>query len=352
MLHNHEEDAMTKKNQEEHPWLFDIYNLEFPSYREELHINGYIFRRVKNYKTRFLALQHCVSCLSEFQQEINQGSLQVTATVQVPISEKGAVFRSGDLGSTELDDILLLLSILTRRDVFSVRKRCKSGLMRIPHLPEGAIVFNSPHCYPAGGIARVSMPRLKTESDLGHGHYDGALEHGITAILELTRSTEWRTRYNEGHFLTLFNLGMSNTSLEGQFTLCWTIWEHLFAVLNRNELEPHVIRNIRAEQKIQFIFSELFQLQDMESLKLRVKPLVRARNRLVHNGFFPEDNEQEQEWHKDAAVLFVELTERVVVRILEIGEAANHLNTIERLERWLKGERPDIPGDILSATGD
>ncbi len=64
-------------------------------------------------------LQHLVPVYSEFDRPINTGAHAITAEVEVPAKEKKPVLEWGDKNATALDDILLLLSVFTLRDVFA-----------------------------------------------------------------------------------------------------------------------------------------------------------------------------------------------------------------------------------------
>lgn len=98
---------------------FDIYNLEFRHRCFEMTIGGYRFTRVDDYEERLQGLQHLVSGVSEFSISANTGSHQITARLTPPDPEPPAVLPwSGD-ATTALDDLTLLLSILTGRQVFA-----------------------------------------------------------------------------------------------------------------------------------------------------------------------------------------------------------------------------------------
>lgn len=317
----------------------DVFNLEFPAHCHELHIGEHRFSRVQNYRDRVLGLQHWINSQHEFRKVPNQGSHQQTAQVTSSKPDSAAILLSSQPHANELDDILLLLSIVTQRDVFCLPAPAQIGGDDADDLPS-ALLFRDPRHFHAGGIVKVSIPYEKSNADSSSPSWNFGLEKGLNSAFSLTRSAEWRQRFADGHFISIFRNAIGTPNADARFTLCWTMWEHLFAVLNRRWLEPKT--RINARQKILFVFSDVLQVEDTERLKKRVDDLVNARNRLVHFGFLPANDEKSPKWYGDMARLFVELSEMVVVKALQLGEPANHLNTIERLESWLEGKRPVI----------
>ena len=104
-----------------------IFNLEFPPYVYEIQVGDYSFKRIPNYKEAFDKMMHLVdSSGSEFQTKVQVGSHQITAVVQLPIKEKKAVL-SWQSPLKQLDDILLLFSIFTDRNVFKKDWPDKNG---------------------------------------------------------------------------------------------------------------------------------------------------------------------------------------------------------------------------------
>ena len=97
-----------------------VYNFIFPHGCKKLSIDGYVFRRVDEYIERVQSLQHLITSFSEFDRPMNTGTHAVTAFVDLPLKENKPVIEWGDKNATALDDILLLLSIFTLRDVFAI----------------------------------------------------------------------------------------------------------------------------------------------------------------------------------------------------------------------------------------
>jgi len=97
-----------------------IYNLEFPPFIEELKIGDYTFRRIDNYEYAFNNMMHLVNSEgSEFNTKVQTGNHQITATVNIPRKEQRCSLPwESDAKYTQLDDILLLLTIFTGRSVF------------------------------------------------------------------------------------------------------------------------------------------------------------------------------------------------------------------------------------------
>ena len=89
---------------------------------------------------------------------------------------------------------------------------------------------------------------------------------------------------------------MTPLIIETSFILCWTIWEHLFALhnVNLNDKEIHIISGY---DKIKYIAKEYNVVKDLSSKTNRIKKLCECRNRIIHVGKFPEDNKK-----KDASL--------------------------------------------------
>ena len=104
-----------------------VYNIIFPHGCRQLPILGYTFRRTSDYVERVQSLQHLISVFSEFDQRIKTGTHAITAVVDIPPTEKKPVIDWQDKHATALDDILLLLSIFTFRDVFAVNTPVADG---------------------------------------------------------------------------------------------------------------------------------------------------------------------------------------------------------------------------------
>ena len=96
-----------------------IYNLEFPAYVDRLVINGYRFERILTYVDRVRSLQHTVTHISEIEVQANYGTNAITAEVTTPDPEPPARLEWGKSSATQLDDILLILSLFTMRHVWA-----------------------------------------------------------------------------------------------------------------------------------------------------------------------------------------------------------------------------------------
>lgn len=125
---------MNKKN---------VYNLEFPIYCKQLNIGRYVFKRVKDYEKRIKSLQHLTEVHSEYSISRNTGSHSITAFVEIPTKQKKAVLPWAKNNPTALDDILLLLSIFTGRDLF---------------LEQPGVIIADPRQYQWGGSLGPSIP--------------------------------------------------------------------------------------------------------------------------------------------------------------------------------------------------
>lgn len=82
-----------------------VYNLEFPSWCQELTVFGYRFTRVEDYKEKYLSLQRIVEGSdSEFSIKANTGQHAHTAYVELPKNEEEPVLEWADKKVTALDD--------------------------------------------------------------------------------------------------------------------------------------------------------------------------------------------------------------------------------------------------------
>ena len=298
-----------------------IYNLEFPSWCPAMIIHGYKFTRAEDYVEKVSRLQHLVSAHSEFRILPTMGENVITAYVDLPEQEDKAVLEWSNPAATALEDVLLLLSIFSGRDVFLAKSDETDG-----------IYLADPRIYHGGGALICSIPykASHTDSEMQEIAYDIGREEGLNQVYSLMRSEEWLQKYRRGYFLLLAQQAFHEQPIEPAFTQCWTIWEHLFAILNQNWLSAKQIQQLDSSEKIAFILTE-FALKgeiDDQSRK-RIKSLAEIRNRLIHFGRFPEHDAVH-----DDAVLFVRLTEFVIAKILGLSPS-NIFNTIEKLEEYL-----------------
>jgi hypothetical protein len=315
--------------------ILQIFNLEFPSYIEELKIGDYLFKRVENYKEAFGGMMCLVkSSGSEFDTQIKTGSHQITATVEMPRKEKKCVLPFGNKKATQLDDVLFLLTIFTDRNVF--KKDWENGAVISDHRM---------HQY--GGQLRCSVQyesrwkhiatgRLKTEEEMkgipifDYNQIDIGFESTLNKILDLISSKKWQDSYEGGYFLFLFRAATQRQMIETSFISCWTIWEHIFAIKNRNWLDDEGIKQISGDKKISFILNEYFLKKIDVVAKKSIKEMYRTRSRLVHFGKKTEQIDiKEME-------MFIRLTEQLIARILGLSPS-NIFNSFERLDSFLKG---------------
>jgi len=304
-----------------------VYNLEFPSRCPAMTIYGYKFSRVPDYSDRIAQLQHLVTSYSEFSISANTGQHSITAYVELPDHEDRAILEWKGSGSTALNDVLLLLSIFTGRDVFAVEDK-ESDI--------GAILTD-PRLYQSGGVLINSIPYTEHPpySDDWELGYDVGREEGLNQIYRLMRSEEWQSRYEHGYFLFLAQQAFRRQTLESSFIQCWTIWEHLFTIHNQKWLSAKQIRQLDSSEKIAFILTT-YALKDEidDKSRKRIASLAEIRNRLIHFGQFPKRGSVH-----DDAILFIRLTEFVIAKILGLSPS-NVFNTVERLEEFLNSIKP------------
>ena len=314
----------------------EVYNLEFRSECPAMTVFEYQFTRVDDYKDRLASLQHLVTVYSEFEIHANTGKHAVTAYVGIPESEKRAVLAWADGSNTALSDILLLLSIFTRRDVFAVDNAIDDGT--------GKVIIADSRFYPSGGVLGASIPyeeRLIDPADPLSG-YDIGFEKCLNQIYELIRTEEWKDRYERGYFLFLAQQAFRSRSPDIAFTLCWVIWEHLFAILNRKWLSEDRLRRIHSSDKVAFLFVKS-EVKDniTEENRKQIEKWIKIRNRLVHFGRFPGVKPKNSVKHSseydsvyDDVISFIRFTEFIIAKILKLSPS-HALNTKE-MDAFLK----------------
>ncbi len=296
-----------------------VYNLVFPSWCSEISIFGYKFIRVEDYQDKVVRLQHLNTSISEFEIPANTGEHAITAYAEIPENEESVVLEWAD-SYTALSDILLLLSIFTKREVFTINE---------DEPEKTGVILRDPRLYQWGGILQCSIPYIGKPTEPAPHEYDIGFEKGLNQIYTLMRSEEWQKKYQKGYFLFLARQAFRQQTLESSFIQCWTIWEHLFTIFNKSWLSDNQIRNLPSSEKISYLFVQ-FALADGINSKSRrpIKSLVKTRNRLIHFGKFPEKTSEKN------AILFIHLTETIVAKSLGLAPS-NVFNTQERTGKLL-----------------
>jgi hypothetical protein len=301
-----------------------VYNLEFPPHCNQLSISGYDFIRVDAYGTMLQELQHCRPYYDgEFEVKPSTGKHAITATLEIN-THQNAVLEWGDSQASHLMDVLLLLGLFTRRDVFT---------QNFDNLENLVITHDSRYFKYGGTLIASIKPALVgddmiTASDMG-------IQNTLNEICSLIKQPSWQQKYNGGYFLFLARQMLRTEAGEEAFISCWTIWEHLFAVHNRQWLSPKTIASLNSSDKISYILAEykLLPIIDAAS-RSRIETLASIRNRIIHYGRFPEGDNVAHD-----ATLFLLLTELVILKALNM-EPTDVFNTMEKLEDFLKTKKP------------
>ncbi len=279
-----------------------IYNFIFPYGCQEVEIYKYTFTRVPEYIERVQTLQHTFSSFSEFDRPMSTGTHAITAEVTIPGNERQPILPWREENATALDDILLLFSIFTQRDVFALKKPMGEG--------EGAITADS-RMYYFGLMA--SIPYEEGGEENGR-KCDIGFQKGIETVYKLMRTDEWRKEYGNGRFLSLFRSACKIQILETSFITCWTIWEILFRLHNNTWLSDKQMIRLPAAEKIAFILTR-YEIKKSVNATYRkgIKRFVKIRNNLVHSGRFLD----ERAIHD--AMLFVQVTTIIIAKILGLS---------------------------------
>ncbi|MBN2258839.1 MAG: hypothetical protein JW704_13665 [Anaerolineaceae bacterium] len=305
-----------------------VYNLEFPSRCTDFCVSNYKFTRVPEYVERVQSLQHLATVHSEFKKIIHTGIHAITAKVVIPQKENKPVIKSRNNDATELDDLMLLLSIFTLRDVFSSNE---------PVMPGKAAITADPRVYNFGIRSAIRNERVRDENG---NECNVGLQRGLESVVRLIRSTSWQKEYEKGRFLILFQAACRPQILETSFLTCWTICEILFRLHNKLRLSDIQIRNMRSLEKIAYVLTkyEIKKSLDDKEKKglLRFKNI---RNTLVHAGRFIDDKAK-----KDAE-LFIRVTIKIIARILDLNAVDSYGAQDDFIER-LRGK--DVDQDSFS----
>ena len=202
----------------------------------------------------------------------------------------------GKSSATHLDDILLILSLFTMRHVWADSQ-------------QGNVVIADHRFYQYGWSLRQGLPFV--EGTNRGGRIDVGFEPGINSVLETIGDKEWRARYRGGHYLFLANHTFRRQILETAFSLCWTIWEHLFSLHNDNWLDKRTIHRISGGEKIAFVLQCYGLRVDIGATDSPlIKQLEETRNRLLHFGKFPAEDSMNK------ATEFIRWTEYLIAKTL------------------------------------
>lgn len=317
-----------------------VYNLEFPTYNQNLDISGYKFVRVPNYNEAFSLLAHKINVSgSEFPIVPTTGTHQQTATVEVPDHEQEPILPWDKSGNyKKLQDILLFLTLFTGRNVFALNP----GEEKYPLRPDPREHFYGGQFHlsarqdirwqhkKTGEL--LSGEQIKGKDVYAYEHIDIGLGQTIEEVVATIASEEWRKTYGDGYSVFLFRQAMRQDSIEPAFLLCWTIWEHLFALNNKEWLDDTSIEQTGGEKKIAYILNKYLLVSLNDDARREIKRLTRARNRLAHFGKKPDNVEL------DELTMVVRLTEQIMAIVLGL-KPSNAFNSIEQLQRFLEGKK-------------
>lgn len=315
----------------------EIYNLQFEPYINEYIIGNYKFKRIENYKESFDKLMQLVnSSGSEFKTKVQTGNHQITAFVEIPHTEKSSVLPWGDKKTTQLDDILFLFSLFTGRNVFKNDWNDK----------EETAILQDHRLHHYGGQLICSIKyesrwknkntnEIKTKEEIAgvplfdYHQINIGFEKTINNILALISSKKWQQEYEGGYFLFLFKSAIQRQIIETSFILCWTIWEHIFAIKNRAWLSDNSIEKMSGSEKINFILNKYFLKEINDKTRQNIARINKTRNRLIHFGKKTENVDIEE------MNLFIRLTEQLMAIILNLTPS-NIFNSFEHLDKFLK----------------
>lgn len=302
-----------------------VYNFEFPRFRMQFKVAGYRFERVPEYEERVKALHHTMHVHHEFDIPLNSGGHAITATVEAPRHPSASVIPWGHSAPTALDDILLLFSLFTGRQVFALRRP----------LTTREVLTADPRKFFFGTSLRKTL-RYKPHREGDSEPYDVGFEEGIEKVYSTIKQESWLKTYGEGYFLLIFREACRRQILESSFMLCWSIWEHLFAILNGSWLSKETIRSITSADKLAYLIARYEILEEMQSAqRTKLKKLSEVRNSVVHTGRFVDSQSME------LATLFVRVTEHLVVKTLGL-KPFDVLGTMDKFKDFILEEQKGV----------
>lgn len=317
--------------------MLEVFNLEFPAHCEAFTIGEYKFSRIEDYKNSVLSLSCVGDSFHEYQFKHKTGKHSVTANVEWTGKRLSSALSTDHekRATSSLDDALLLLSLFTRRDVFA----------RTWKVEEECIIAD-PRQHVGGGLLRCSIPYRGSKHTNLKARYDQGFVDELNEIYRLVRTPDWQQKYGKGAFLAIAANAFKRIPHHTRFTLSWTIWEHLFAVLNEPWLPREQIMKIHAVDKIAFILVH-FNLKPAGGIagNTKLNSTANIRNRLVHFGIPPDSQTLNEE-----IALFLELTEMVLASTLNL-KPSNILNTSERLEKFIGKTAASKPVKVPTAKG-
>lgn len=282
-----------------------VYNLEFPTWITEVTIADHHFVRVHDYLERIKRLNRLLPIQTdEVSLPATIGTHMVTATCEAPDGMSSVLEASP---AAAIQDITQLLGLFTSRDVCVADREYTD----IP-----ALIVRDVRQARWGGTLRSSLhttrmiPAPPPLLDLGQITVDTSLE-GLNHVYALMRTPSWKRQYRNGWLLKLARDAFWEYQLELAFVRCWTLWEHLYAILNPHLTEKQV-SNVFARDKIAFVLQH-YALQPKldKTSSTRIQDIANIRNRLIHYGRFPVGPKAEH-----LAETFVRATEFVVAKIL------------------------------------
>lgn len=322
---------------------YEVYNLVFQPYIKEYKIGDYVFKRIQSYKESFNKLMHLVNSTgSEFPTKVQTWEHQITATVTWPKKEKKSKLEWYHKNATKLDDVLLLLSIFTWRNVF-LKNRNKSENIAITqdhriHWFWWQLCLSLDHewAYKNNRTWEIVLDKDFWKRSLSiRNRINIWFEKSLNSVLNTISSRKWQKEYDWGYFLFLYKSAIQRHTIDSSFITCWTIWEHIFTIKNRNWLNEKSILQMSGDNKISFIINYYFLKNIDEKARKNIKKITQTRNRLIH---FWKKTEQIR--IKDME-LFIRLTEQLMAIILWL-RPSNAFNSFEEFDKFLKEESKKI----------
>ncbi len=312
--------------------IYYIYNLEFPQNRDEILVGGYKVQKLPNYNDHRKKLMWLTN-VSDMDGEVhrNTGINEPTAIVH-GIGLKSKYFK----GKTLLEDICLLLTIFTGRNVFALDQN--TYFRQLPILAD-------PRLHHYGGVLHCSLRYQEeayneetleaiTEAERNNDNLlwnvrEIGFETEINKILRLIYSKRWRKKYKGGYFILLMRQALKRMDLEPTFQLCWTIWEHIYAVLNPKGLTQDKLEKVAGKDKISYLLKEYFNINLRSESHRELTRINKARNSLVHFGRITNNTNYKE------IDLFIRMTEFLVAKTLKLNPS-NVFNTNEKMYDFLR----------------
>jgi len=296
-----------------------VYNLEFPWEIKSFQVEDYTFTQVSDYDAQYQRLSHLVQVNMV---PLNTGENVITAHVNIPTPEKDGLIGIERPRPTHkaIKDVELLLTLFTSRNVFCLDQKPTSDML----------ITADPRKHMLNSVLDLSLRgHQKWEATKQRPNRNLGFEKWLNKVYALVRSEKWRQQYGNGIVLHKIKEALSTWNGPSAFQQCFSIWEYLFSLENSTSKS----NKVAALDKLCWLLRRYYWATDFtETERDHLRVFVKIRNGLVHEAQIPTIKDA----HK-LILLFIELTESIIARILEL-EPSETMSTLEHFKLLIAGQ--------------